>query len=108
MLVTMPHDPDPIPRGTKGTVVGGNGEQIWVSWDNGRALNLNVGVDVYAVIDDGPIDLDSIEQDQRHDCAEPGCQHAATYMDEAFCWYHEPPVDFNHDCALQRCKNWRA
>jgi hypothetical protein len=114
VLVTMPHDPDPIPRGTKGTVIGGNGEQIWVDWDNGRTLNLAVDKDVWAVIDNVELVenlpltlmLDDIDKDQRHDCAFPGCQHAASYSDEAFCWYHEPPVAFMHNCKFQNCKHW--
>lgn len=36
----QPNDPDPMPVGSEGTVVGGNGEQIWVRWDNGRSLIL--------------------------------------------------------------------
>jgi Domain of unknown function (DUF4314) len=114
VLVTMPHDPDPVPRGTKGTVTGGNGEQVWVKWDNGRTLNLAVDKDVWAVldgivlVDDGyvALQLDDIETDQRHDCAVPGCQHVASYKDEAFCWYHEPPIGFEHDCAFQKCAHW--
>ena len=47
-LVAMPDDPDPIPTGEIGTVVGvqrhGEGReasvQIDVSWDNGRTLML--------------------------------------------------------------------
>jgi len=117
VLVTMPHDPDPIPRGTKGTVTGGNGEQIWVDWDNGRSLNLAVDKDVWAVIDN-VIDaleetpqlldlmLNDIEEDQRHDCAFPECVHAASYKDESFCWYHEPPLGFIHSCKFQGCKRW--
>lgn len=44
-LVEMPNDPVPIPAGTWGTVVGGNGAQIWVEWDNGSRLALIVGID---------------------------------------------------------------
>jgi len=46
----MPDDPDPIPDGTQGTVTGGNGEQVWVDWDNGRSLILLVGHDRWKVI----------------------------------------------------------
>ena len=49
-LVSMPNDPAPIEPGTEGTVEGGNGGQLWVKWDNGRALMLAVGVDTYEVI----------------------------------------------------------
>ena len=50
-LTYMGPDPDPVPVGSTGTVVGfyeshipGLG-QVWVSWDNGRSLNLAAGVD---------------------------------------------------------------
>lgn len=36
----MANDPSPMPVGSTGTVTGGNGEQIWVDWDNGRGLIL--------------------------------------------------------------------
>lgn len=49
-LVAMPDDPDPIPVGTEGTVVGGSGAQLWVEWDNGRKLNLDTIVDRWRVI----------------------------------------------------------
>lgn len=32
-LLAMANDPDPIPAGSLGTVVGGNGGQLWVRWD---------------------------------------------------------------------------
>lgn len=47
-LLEMPNDPDPIPVGTKGTIVGFtefSDEVIYyVNWDNGRTLNL-CGID---------------------------------------------------------------
>lgn len=46
----LPRDPDPLPVGTEGTVVGGNGGQLWMKWDNGRALSLLVEEDPYDVI----------------------------------------------------------
>jgi hypothetical protein len=46
----MPDDPDPVAVGSEGTVVGGNGGQLWVRWDNGRTLSLIVGVDRYEVL----------------------------------------------------------
>ena len=49
-LVSMYDDHDPIPSGTRGTVRGGNGSQLWVDWDNGRNLSLIVGEDRYVVI----------------------------------------------------------
>ena len=49
-LVAMPYDPDPVPVGTQGVVTGGNAEQIWVDWDNGRRLALVVGVDTWRTI----------------------------------------------------------
>ena len=52
-MVYMPDDPDPIPAGTQGTVIGGSGDQLWVRWDNGRSLNLLVGIDRFTVIEMG-------------------------------------------------------
>lgn len=49
-LISMPDDPDPIPYGTLGTVIGGNGAQLSVKWDNGRSLHLLVGIDDYEVV----------------------------------------------------------
>lgn len=49
-LVFMPDDPDPVPAGSKGTVTGGSGGQLWVDWDNGRSLCLVLPVDKYRVI----------------------------------------------------------
>lgn len=50
-LVAMPDDPDPVPVGSRGTVVGGfRGEQIWVDWDNGRSLMLIPGIDQWRVL----------------------------------------------------------
>lgn len=46
----MENDPDPIEIGSTGTVTGGNGEQLWVAWDDGRTLNLLPQVDPYEVI----------------------------------------------------------
>jgi hypothetical protein len=48
-LVRMADDPDPIPVGTTGTVVGvypqSNWTQIDVDWDNGRSLMLSIPPD---------------------------------------------------------------
>lgn len=60
-LVRMVDDPDPVPPGTRGTVTGANlvnlgggalgGAtsggflQVWVAWDNGRALALSIPPD---------------------------------------------------------------
>lgn len=49
-LLAMPADPDPVPMGTEGTVLGGNAAQLTVRWDNGRSLALLPGVDAYEVI----------------------------------------------------------
>ncbi len=49
-LLSMDNDPDPVPVGSTGTVTGGNGEQLWVKWDNGRSLILLVGIDQYEVL----------------------------------------------------------
>jgi hypothetical protein len=49
--VTGPmQDPNPLPVGSQGTVTGGNGSQIRVTWDNGSGLMLLVGEDPYRVI----------------------------------------------------------
>lgn len=53
-LIYMPDDPDPIPAGTLGTVSGGNREQVFVDWDNGRGLSLVIGVDQYEVVRERP------------------------------------------------------
>ena len=54
-LVSMTDDPDPIPAGTTGTVVGVYPHQGWmqvdVDWDNGRSLMLSIPPDVVATID---------------------------------------------------------
>lgn len=49
-LVSMPDDPDPIPRGALGTVLETSSDHIRVAWDNGRNLNLIVGLDEAVVI----------------------------------------------------------
>lgn len=46
-LLEMSWDPDPILAGTLGTVLDGNGSQLFVKWDNGRSLHLLIGVDKY-------------------------------------------------------------
>lgn len=45
-LIAMPEDPNPIPRGARGTVthvnrVGDTFSQVSVDWDNGSALMLS-------------------------------------------------------------------
>ena len=47
----MNEDPDPIPPGTEGTVVGVGGDVIEMKWDNGRVLGLIWGVDEFEIID---------------------------------------------------------
>ncbi len=53
-LILMPDDPDPILPGTTGTVTGScdspGGTQIWVRWDSGRTLSLEVPPDIYETI----------------------------------------------------------
>ena len=57
-LVAMPDDPDPVPRGTTGTVRSvrpcGSGRNAWfqvdVDWDNGRKLMLAVPSDQFEAI----------------------------------------------------------
>ena len=58
-LVAMHDDPDPIPAGQVGTVVGvmhhGDGSDKWfqidISWDNGRSLMLVSPPDTFEIID---------------------------------------------------------
>ena len=50
-LIIMNEDPDPIPPGTEGTVVGVGGDVIEMKWDNGRVLGLIWGVDEFEIID---------------------------------------------------------
>lgn len=52
-LLTMPDDPDPIPKGTTGTVTAvtdGPLGQISVVWDNRRRLVLIPGIDDFEVV----------------------------------------------------------
>ena len=53
-LVAMSDDPDPIPSGTTGTVVGVRHQRTWaqvdVKWDNGRTLMLVVPPDQFEVL----------------------------------------------------------
>lgn len=52
----MPEEPNPVPVGTQGTVVGVNlwAQQADVRWDNGRRLFLLLDVDPYQVIARAP------------------------------------------------------
>lgn len=52
VLIEMPDDPLPVEPGTEGTVMGGEGDHLWMKWDNGRTLNLIVGIDKFIVIPD--------------------------------------------------------
>lgn len=53
-LLEMPNDPDPIPVGSKGTVVDtyiiSEGTQVDVDWDNGRSLMLIVPPDRFRIV----------------------------------------------------------
>jgi len=52
-LIAMPQDPDPIPAGSEGVVVGvneGSLPQIEVRWDCGRTLFLLPDVDRFEII----------------------------------------------------------
>jgi hypothetical protein len=50
-LIAMPDDPDPLPRGSIGTVESaadfGDWQQITVRWNNGRTLRLCCPPDVW-------------------------------------------------------------
>lgn len=50
VLLSMPDDPDPVPEGTRGTVLRANEDQLIVEWDNGRSLNVLIGIDRFAVV----------------------------------------------------------
>lgn len=50
-LIEMPDDPNPIPPGSKGTILGTDDFcHLLVAWDCGRGLNLIPGVDKYEII----------------------------------------------------------
>ena len=50
-LISMTDDPDPIPAGTKGTVVWvDDAGTVHVRWDSGRSLGLIPGEDRWRVI----------------------------------------------------------
>lgn len=57
-MVNMPEDPNPIPRGTQGTVThvnpvnlgGDRFTQVSVNWDNGRTLMVVIPPDSVRVI----------------------------------------------------------
>lgn len=51
-MIHMPDDPDPIPTGSLGTITGGSGTDLWVSWDSGRSLSLIMGVDTFRVVEE--------------------------------------------------------
>jgi hypothetical protein len=57
-LVNMPDDPHPLEAGTEGTVtsVDKRMEVIGVDWDNGRTLNLVLGVDSFDILNEGASD----------------------------------------------------
>lgn len=50
-LLAMPDDPQPIPSGTTGTVMGvDDAGQLLMEWDNGRSLSLLIDTDSFEVI----------------------------------------------------------
>jgi hypothetical protein len=54
-LVSMPHDPDPIPVGSLGTVLDVHEHSDWtqvdIDWDNGRSLMLTLPDDRVAIVE---------------------------------------------------------
>lgn len=72
----MPGDPDPVKRGTRGTIVNAQTSDgvsiIYVAWDGGRCLNLTVPPDSFKVVQDTHIRIHkdshmdhSVTEDQR-------------------------------------------
>jgi hypothetical protein len=57
-LVNMPDDPDPLKSGTEGVVtsVDTRMDVVGVKWDNGRTLNLVLGVDSFEILNEGASD----------------------------------------------------
>lgn len=57
-LVSMPDDPDPIKPGSTGVVtsVDTRMDVVGVKWDNGRTLNLVLGVDSFNILNEGQSD----------------------------------------------------
>ena len=60
-MINMPDDPNPIETGSFGTIVGyskhydaikrTDGDILRVNWDNGRTLNVLMGIDEFVIID---------------------------------------------------------
>lgn len=50
-LIKMYDDPNPVPKGTEGTITHFGGGVINVDWDNGRSLGIIDGYDQYILID---------------------------------------------------------
>lgn len=57
-LLNMPDDPDPVKPGTTGTVtsVDTRMDVVGVKWDDGRTLNLVLGVDSFHILNEGASD----------------------------------------------------
>jgi hypothetical protein len=49
----MPDDPQPIPHGTCGTVMGvDDAGQLMIKWDNGRSLSIILEIDSFHVVEE--------------------------------------------------------
>ncbi len=66
-LLEMRDDPNPVPTGEIGTVVGvfshGTGKDTWhqveVAWDNGRSLMLTLPPDCFEILPEVPMAVDT-------------------------------------------------
>lgn len=63
-LVNMPDDPDPLEAGIEGTVtsVDTRMDVVGVNWDNGRTLNLVLGIDSFDILNEGASDKSIINK----------------------------------------------
>ena len=63
-LLNMPDDPDPIKPGSTGTVtsVDKRMDVVGVKWDDGRSLNLVLGVDSFNILSEGDSDKSIINK----------------------------------------------
>ncbi|WP_158883972.1 hypothetical protein [Amycolatopsis anabasis] len=51
MTGEQPEEPYPVPVGTEGTIVDGNGGQLWVTWEGDLGTSIVLTTDPYVVLD---------------------------------------------------------